>query len=246
MREKRTTNCFSRWRGINAFIRHPRTGRGLALRKAEEVFDLCAAHDSAFNPTHPQELGLFLRRSRLRQGLTVRQMSDYTMLSQRQIQAIELGDFSQLPGGLFNRTFVRIYARELGIPETLLAPFYGRRAEQAEAAPVMPPAGAAQADAGEARVKPPRLAEYLLYFFLTKSERINLIGDTEEEFNEVLEKFGRRKANAWFRKQVFDSLRPLVRRSIARLGVVIFLARNAERITDLLHRVAEHLLRGDK
>src|SRR5215208_8126888 len=50
--------------------------------------------------------------------------------------------------------------------------------------------------------RPPKFAEYLLYFFLSKSERVYLIGDLNEEYTQVLAKFGNKKAKYWFYKQV--------------------------------------------
>lgn len=62
-------------------------------------------------------LGEELRRLREEKGITLRQVSDATHIGSRFIQAIESDNYSSLPGGIFNRGFVRSYARFLGMNE---------------------------------------------------------------------------------------------------------------------------------
>lgn len=64
----------------------------------------------------------------------------------------------------------------------------------------------------------PPFGEYLLYLFLTRQERITLIGDLTEEFVGVYLKFGETKSRIWYYKQVFTSLWPLIKRFIFRWG----------------------------
>ncbi len=54
-----------------------------------------------------------LRAEREAQGLSLDQVSAYLKLTARQIEAIEKGDLSALPGAAFSRGFVRNYARFL-------------------------------------------------------------------------------------------------------------------------------------
>lgn len=54
-----------------------------------------------------------LRREREAQGLSLEQVSAYLKLTERQLDAIEKGDLSALPGLAFSRGFVRNYARFL-------------------------------------------------------------------------------------------------------------------------------------
>jgi cytoskeletal protein RodZ len=56
-----------------------------------------------------------LRRERLRQGLDLKQLSDSTKISGRMLQAMEAGDLSKLPGGVFTRSFFKQYAAALGL-----------------------------------------------------------------------------------------------------------------------------------
>src|ERR1043166_950997 len=67
--------------------------------------------------------------------------------------------------------------------------------------------------------KLPRFGEILLYVFLTRSERINVIGDLSEDYQEATIKFGRRCAVRCFYAQVFRSLWPLLRRWLFRASV---------------------------
>ncbi|HEY6968159.1 MAG TPA: RodZ domain-containing protein [Candidatus Angelobacter sp.] len=56
-----------------------------------------------------------LRREREMRGITLSEISESTKISKRWLQALEDEQFDQLPGGVFNRGFVRAYARFLGI-----------------------------------------------------------------------------------------------------------------------------------
>src|SRR6476646_254524 len=58
-----------------------------------------------------------LRREREMRGITLEEISESTKISQRHLQAVENEDFNLLPGGIFNKGFVRAYARYLGIDE---------------------------------------------------------------------------------------------------------------------------------
>lgn len=69
-------------------------------------------------------------------------------------------------------------------------------------------------------VAPPKFAEYLLYLFLSRSEREYIIGDLVEDYGKVLIKFGRFRADVYFYKQVWNSLWPLVWRSLWRLRAI--------------------------
>jgi cytoskeletal protein RodZ len=58
-----------------------------------------------------------LRREREMRDVTLSEISESTKISKRSLQALEDEDFDLLPGGVFNRGFVRAYARYLGIDE---------------------------------------------------------------------------------------------------------------------------------
>ena len=58
-----------------------------------------------------------LRREREMRGITLDEIAESTKISRRHLEALEKEDFDSLPGGVFNRGFVRSYARYLGIDE---------------------------------------------------------------------------------------------------------------------------------
>src|ERR1700674_4999542 len=65
-------------------------------------------------------MGVFgerLRREREMRGITLEEISGSTKISKRHLQALEQEDFDALPGGIFNKGFVRAYARYVGIDE---------------------------------------------------------------------------------------------------------------------------------
>ena len=59
-------------------------------------------------------LGQKLKEERLRQGLQLRTIADDLRIGSRYLEAIETEDWKQLPGGFFNRSFIRQYAQALG------------------------------------------------------------------------------------------------------------------------------------
>lgn len=58
-----------------------------------------------------------LRREREMRGITLNEITESTKISRRHLEALEGEHFDQLPGGVFNKGFVRAYARFLGIDE---------------------------------------------------------------------------------------------------------------------------------
>jgi cytoskeleton protein RodZ len=58
-----------------------------------------------------------LKLEREKRKITLEQISVSTKIGTRMLQALEEDKFSQLPGGIFNKGFVRAYSRFLGIDE---------------------------------------------------------------------------------------------------------------------------------
>lgn len=58
-----------------------------------------------------------LQREREMRGITLEEMSESTKISSRCLRALETEEFDKLPGGIFNKGFVRAYARHVGIDE---------------------------------------------------------------------------------------------------------------------------------
>ena len=65
-----------------------------------------------------------LRREREMRGVTLQEISAATKISVCFLKSIENEEFSRLPGGIFNRSFVRAYARYLGLDEDPLLEEY--------------------------------------------------------------------------------------------------------------------------
>jgi cytoskeletal protein RodZ len=65
-----------------------------------------------------------IRRNR---GISLEQIADSTKINIRSLKAIELGDFSKLPGGIYNTSYIRQYARAIDFDEAELLAFYRRR-----------------------------------------------------------------------------------------------------------------------
>jgi len=58
-----------------------------------------------------------MRREREMRGITLEEISEATKITSRCLQALEEEEFGKLPGGIFNKGFVRSYAAFLGIDE---------------------------------------------------------------------------------------------------------------------------------
>jgi cytoskeleton protein RodZ len=91
--------------------------------------------------------GESLRREREMRGVSLEEISDATKISVRTLQALEADQFDKLPGGIFTRSFVRTYAKYLGLDEeSVMAEFQ-----------LVAPASAQQADLGRmSQQRPPR------------------------------------------------------------------------------------------
>lgn len=61
------------------------------------------------------EFGAKFRKAREAKELSLDDISNVTKISARMLQAIEEEDFDQLPGGVFNKGFIRAYAKHLGL-----------------------------------------------------------------------------------------------------------------------------------
>jgi cytoskeleton protein RodZ len=83
-----------------------------------------------------------LRQQRELRGISLRDISEATKISVRFLQALETDRVDILPGGIFRRSFVREYARFVGLdPERMVAEFlhaHGDAGEKKPAAPAQP------------------------------------------------------------------------------------------------------------
>jgi cytoskeleton protein RodZ len=64
-----------------------------------------------------ESFGARLRRERERLGITLDEITSSTKIGTRMLRALEEEHFEQLPGGIFNKGFVRAYAHHLGLDE---------------------------------------------------------------------------------------------------------------------------------
>jgi len=68
--------------------------------------------------------GEHLKREREMRGVSLQEISAATRISTRFLEAIESEQWSELPGGVFNRGFIRSIARFLGLDEESLVSEY--------------------------------------------------------------------------------------------------------------------------
>lgn len=81
--------------------------------------------------------GELLRQHRLARGMDLSQIADETRIMQRYLVALETGEYKQIPGAVFARSFARQYAQMVGLDYSKI------KAEVAAAFPVeeqLPPA----------------------------------------------------------------------------------------------------------
>lgn len=71
-------------------------------------------------------IGEQLRLAREGRGMGLREISDQTRISIHYLEAIETNDYKRLPGGIFNRSFVKAYAKCVGYDEKTAIEGYTR------------------------------------------------------------------------------------------------------------------------
>jgi cytoskeletal protein RodZ len=71
-------------------------------------------------------IGEELRLAREQRGVPLREISDQTRIAVRYLEAIEANDYKRLPGGIFNRSFIKAYARSVGYDEKTAIEGYTR------------------------------------------------------------------------------------------------------------------------
>ena len=75
-------------------------------------------------PSDMASFGENLRRERELRGVALRDIADATKISMRFLQALEQDRVDVLPGGIFQRSFVRQYAKHLGLdPDRMVTEF---------------------------------------------------------------------------------------------------------------------------
>jgi cytoskeletal protein RodZ len=70
-----------------------------------------------------------IRRNR---GISLQQIAESTKISVRSLEAIERGEFRKLPGGIYNTSYIRQYARAIDYDESAILAVYDREMRPAE------------------------------------------------------------------------------------------------------------------
>jgi cytoskeletal protein RodZ len=71
-----------------------------------------------------------LRMAREARNISLREVSEQTRISMRYLEAIETDDYQRLPGGIFNRSFIKAYAKQIGFDEKEALEGYARMARE--------------------------------------------------------------------------------------------------------------------
>jgi cytoskeletal protein RodZ len=73
------------------------------------------------------KIGSRIRQAREQRGLTLQHIASTTKISITALKAIERNDFEHLPGGVFNRAYVRACATEVGLnPDEIVREYRAR------------------------------------------------------------------------------------------------------------------------
>lgn len=75
-------------------------------------------------------LGQQLRRAREARGVSLRDVSEQTRITMRHLEAIEADEYKHLPGGIFNKSFIKSYARAVRFDEQRAIELYARTARE--------------------------------------------------------------------------------------------------------------------
>ncbi|HTA47787.1 MAG TPA: helix-turn-helix transcriptional regulator [Bryobacteraceae bacterium] len=67
---------------------------------------------------------LGVRVWRQQRGISLEAIAASTKLSVRHLEAIEAGEFGRLPGGIYNTSYIRQYARAIDFDEADLLAYY--------------------------------------------------------------------------------------------------------------------------
>ncbi len=68
-----------------------------------------------------------LAEIRKARGISLEQISSDTKITVRSLQAIENGEFKKLPGGIYNTSYIRQYARAIDLDEAELLAYYNTK-----------------------------------------------------------------------------------------------------------------------
>jgi transcriptional regulator with XRE-family HTH domain len=95
--------------------------------------------------TDPRSFGEWMQRERERRNITLRVIADRTKIGTGLLEALERGDVSRWPGGIYRRAFIRSYADAIGLDGDLVVANFER---------VFPADGSAPAAGHTSRANP--------------------------------------------------------------------------------------------
>lgn len=81
-----------------------------------------------------QTLGEKLRKAREEKGISISEVAEQTRISPLYLDAIDADNFKPLPGGIFNKGFIRSYAKYVGVDEQEALDDYKRMSAASETA----------------------------------------------------------------------------------------------------------------
>ncbi len=84
---------------------------------------------------------LALATIRNNRGISLHQIAESTKISVRSLEAIERGEFEKLPGGIYNTSYIRQYARAIDYDEGAILAVYYRQASNGAGSSVRPSGG---------------------------------------------------------------------------------------------------------
>jgi len=83
-------------------------------------------------------LFLIAAAKRRERGISLDQIANATKINIRSLRAIEEGDFRKLPGGIYDTSYIRQYARAVDVDESELVAVYKESTAAATKAPEKP------------------------------------------------------------------------------------------------------------
>ena len=77
------------------------------------------------SPAEKDSLGLNLASCRMKKRISLEDIAQATKIGVRALQAIESGEFKKLPGGIYNTSYIRQYAKAIDFDESeILTAYY--------------------------------------------------------------------------------------------------------------------------
>lgn len=86
--------------------------------------------DDEEKASHPESLGSYLRKERLKKGLNLQEIAEGTCIHIATLKALEEDDESRMPAEVFTRGFLRLYAEHIGIDSRDVLKRYDRAKEK--------------------------------------------------------------------------------------------------------------------